>query len=104
MPAFLEFVIIPPGLDPAPVGGLGQGLGGQVYREFAVFPDESVGVPLRPDGNVADGRVRAQDPRPSHRNQVVVFLARPAAHQDRRQWINHRPRFEVHFAFHENNV
>ena len=81
-----------------PVGGLGQGLGGQVYREFTVFFDKAVGVPLGPDGNVADGRVRAQDPRPSHRNQVVVFLARPAAHQDRRQRINHRPRFEVHFA------
>ena len=40
--AFLEFVEIPPRFDPAPIGGLGQFLGGQIDGEFPVFLDEAV--------------------------------------------------------------
>ena len=93
--AFLELIEVPARFHAAPVGGLGQGGGGEVDAEFAVFLYQSVGMAFGTHGNVAHGRFGAEDARPCHGNEVVVFPARAAPHQYGGQRIEHRAGLET---------
>ena len=77
-----ELVHIAARFDAAQVGGLHNGLTGQVDNELALLLNDAVGIPLGADGYIGHGGLAVDDARPGG-GEHIVRLHGPAGHQRR---------------------
>ena len=68
-----KLVHIPAGLDAAQVGGLDDGLGGQVDHKLALFFNNAMRMALGTNGHIGHGRLAVDDARPGGGEHVVLF-------------------------------
>ena len=95
----LELVVVAARAHPAPVGGGGQLLRGQINDKLHVFHDEFMRMAFFPHGDVAHGRVRTDRSCPADGDDIVVFLAVAAGNHHGGQGINQGSGLEGDFHF-----
>ena len=92
-----ELVHIPAGLDAAQVGGLDNGLAGQVDDELAALLNNTMGIALGADGNIGHRGLAVDDARPGGGEHIMFFHV-AAGDERRRRGCQQRTGFPLQFC------